>query len=448
MAQCAAVCREWQTTIEQANFHSLSLTSRDLPALDKIMAKRNFSLIKSISYSIKLPSYDRLVCDYLELEYELKAITFAIKYGIRKLFHALSKYPHSGEMTLDLSIYSPSDAEHYFKYIRFEPAHALSQNGMRRQASDLVPIDSTTPTLRSVERIFRNFFFTDMDAYGHEISRDGEEFWASLPQVSCVTRLLLRRQTRRRWDAVAISRLLAHFPNLQDLVIEPWGLGVNRIELNTDRRKCSYPLNAICISSDMNYSLLPIGWTNIVFPSLIPNNLKRMTIFEDYSDAYDPRNILFGPLRPVTPFIGLSITCDIFPSHLRRRTTRTLSVQLTRALAEASLGLQHLSVAFMTDARLFWSVRRDWVWEHLQTLALTSQDLKPRNDPNKIKHVLYSAAKAIKNMPKLRTMELWNGGRDHAALFRYKIDRDRRQAKILWRANWHFELEGFVVKKW
>lgn len=169
-----------------------------------------------------------------------------------------------------------------------------------------------------------------------------------------------------------------------------------------------------------------------IFSSPIPNTLKRMTIFEDFNEAYDPRNTAY------LHSLGYQYT----------RATRIVSAEMTKALAEASLGLQHLSVAFMTDARLFWSVRRHWVWEHLQALVLTSQDLRPQNDPAHIRHVLCSAARAARKMPKLQMMEIWNGGKGHAALFRYRIDRRRRQAKIVWRSNWHFELEGLVVKEW
>ena len=445
ISQYATVCLEWQTAIEQLNFRSLSLTAQDVPTLNNIMAKRNLSLIKYIWYSIELQSYDCSDCNHHEYEEEHEAAAVAIKDGIRTMLQALSKRSHSRDMTLDLSIYSPSDAEHYFKYIRFEPSNALSRNRIRGQASHHVPVHSTMRSLDAVLRIFTLFILTDLDASGHETSESGEEFWASIPQVSCVTRLLLRRQTRRRWDPIAISRLLAHFPNLEDLVIEPWSAGVNEIEMDTDKRKCSYTFNTIPISCGTNYSLLSIGWTDLVFPSLIPNNLKRMTIFEDFSEAYDPANRLYVPREIVHPAFG---TIIIPPSGRQyTRAIRIVSAQLTRALAEASLGLQHLSVAFMTDARLFWSVRRDWVWEHLQTLALTSEDFEPHNDPRKIEHVLYSAARAVKKMPKLQTMELWNGGKGNAALFRYSIDRGR-QAKIVWRANWHFELKGLVVKEW
>ncbi|KAF2450213.1 hypothetical protein P171DRAFT_468610 [Karstenula rhodostoma CBS 690.94] len=349
-------------------------------------------------------SYDCSECNQYESEYEHRTTAVAVKDGIRTMFQTLRKSSHSGDMTLDLSIYSPSDAEHYFKYIRFEPANVLSRNRMREQATPRCSTQHVAMPPCCQQGLWR-ILFMDFDASGHETSESGGEFWASVPQVSCVTRLLLRRETRRLWDLIAISRLSAHFPNLEDLVIEPWSAGVNEIEMDTDKR-----------------------WTDLVFPSLIPNNLRRMTLFEDFSEAYDPRNTLYVLEHQVYPAFGTEIAqlVDLFSDYQYTRAIRIVSARLTRALAEASLGLQHLSVAFMTDARLFWGVRRDWVWEHLQTLALTSQDLEQHNDPRKIEHVLYSAAGAVKKMPKLQTMELWNGGKGHAALFRYNSNRGRR----------------------
>jgi hypothetical protein len=67
----------------------------------------------------------------------------------------------------------------------------------------------------------------------------------------------------------------------------------------------------------------------------------------------------------------------------------------------------------------------------------------------KLSQVLYLAARAAElKMPKL---QIGNNGMEEKVtlLFsRYNIDRGRRQAKIVWRANWHFELEGLVVKEW
>ncbi|PVI03194.1 hypothetical protein DM02DRAFT_521358 [Periconia macrospinosa] len=398
IAQYATVCREWQAVIEQLNFHSLSLAAQDVPKLNNIMATRNLNLVKYIWYSIELKSYD--CSDCFRDDDELESTAVAIKDGIRTMFQTLSKRSHNRGLTLDISIHSPSDAEHYFNYIRFEPANAVGRDRTTGQGSDHVAVRGVVPSLQAIRRISAEFFFIDFDASGHETSASGEEFWASVPQVSCVSRLLLRRQTRRQWDPIAISRLIARLSNLEDLVIEPWSDATHYNQSLTDKR-----------------------WADLVFPSLIPNNLKRMTIFEDFNEAYDPRNRALAHQRLVVhPVFG--------------------------ALAEASLGLQHLSVAFMTDAKLFWSVRKDRVWERLKTLALTAQDFTLDNDPKKIGHVICLAADAVKKMPKLQTMELWNGGKGHAALFRYSINKDCRQAKILWRANWPFTLDGPIAKKW
>ncbi|PSN63631.1 hypothetical protein BS50DRAFT_647268 [Corynespora cassiicola Philippines] len=255
IAQYATVCREWQTAIEKLNFHSLSLTAQNVPTLNNIMIKRNLSLIKYVWYSSELDFYDCSDCDRSQLGYESRDTAAAIKDGIRKMLQTLSKRSHRGYMTLDLSIYPPSDAEHYFKYIRFQSANAVSRNRMKGQASQYVRVHHTLPSLRAVSRIFGLFILADFDASGHETSETGEEFRASVPQ------------TRRQWDPITISQLSAHFPNLEDLVIEPWSTGVYENQKDTDKR-----------------------WTNLVFPSLITNKLKKMTIFEDSSQAYEPRN--------------------------------------------------------------------------------------------------------------------------------------------------------------
>ncbi|CAI6339978.1 unnamed protein product [Periconia digitata] len=227
IAQYATVCRKWQAVIEKLNFHSLSLSARDGLIPDSIMAKRN-SLIKYIWYSIELPDYGCSKCSHWDSPRDVRVSSWRIKDGIDTMFQALSKHQHlhSRGMTLDLSIHSLSDAEHYFKHIRFEPANidpanALSRTRMKEKVLHHVPEHSMTPPFTAVERIMSVLPFSDFDASGLKIPETDERFWSSVPQVPCVTRLLLRRQTRRRWDPPTITRLLALFPNLEDLVIEP-----------------------------------------------------------------------------------------------------------------------------------------------------------------------------------------------------------------------------------
>lgn len=159
--------------------------------------------------------------------------------------------------------------------------------------------------------------------------------------------------------------------------------------------------------------------------------MERMITFEDLNETYISANST-----------GLHESLDAEP-------IRTASTQVTKGLAEASLGLQHLSAAFIIDASQFWEVRQsNWVWEQLLTLSLTSRDLVPHTEPKDINGLIHSAARAIKKMPKLRIMELWNGGQGHAAVFRYKSVKAGGCASIAWRGSWSLKFETGVVTAW
>ncbi|KAK0748114.1 hypothetical protein B0T21DRAFT_406654 [Apiosordaria backusii] len=53
-------------------------------------------------------------------------------------------------------------------------------------------------------------------------------------------------------------------------------------------------------------------------------------------------------------------------------------------------------------------------------------------------------------MPKLDVMELWNGRRGLACVFRYQASGNcaGQKAKITWRSNWHLKLEPRVRQAW
>jgi hypothetical protein len=155
--------------------------------------------------------------------------------------------------------------------------------------------------------------------------------------------------------------------------------------------------------------------------------LRKLIIFEDLNETYISANLT-----------GFHESLDAEP-------VRESSVHVSRKLAEASLSLEHLSAAFITDASQFWEVRKqDWVWESLLTLSLTSRDLVSNGDPYTINNLLCSSAEAMRKMPRIQTMELWNGAEGHAAVFRYKSN----MPSIGWKASWRLELEHRVVAAW
>jgi hypothetical protein len=77
-------------------------------------------------------------------------------------------------------------------------------------------------------------------------------------------------------------------------------------------------------------------------------------------------------------------------------------------------------------------------------------ELVPEGSWSKINDMLHGAAEAAVAMPKLLRMELWNGGRDHASVFRYSIGHSRvgKPAGILWKGSWDFDVEARVLSLW
>ncbi|CAI6338918.1 unnamed protein product [Periconia digitata] len=420
LAPYALVCKEWQHAVEQHNFCSLNLKVQDIPTITNMIAKRtrNLGLINYIWYSIELPTcnyefpgniaiYEGDLDDFIrgldefdaECQKEYQAAQAIAEEGIRALLRFLSVLPHDGGMTLDISIYSPSDSER-FKYIRFEPSSTLEEEPMQSRSHGDADMSS-----QALTKLFAPTYFPDCDST-ESSSNGGEKFWNTVPQASCVTHLLLRRQTRRQWGSHSLRQLVAQFPNLEELWIEPWRENIIKAQPVIDK------YGAVTFFKPLK--------------SIMPDQLKRLTIFEDFNESY----IIPGPNASPNP-----------------RQDRITSTPLTRGLAEASLALHHLSAAFIVDACQFWKVcKPNWVWEQLLTLTLTSQALWPDNHPKHINDTIVEAAQVAKSMPKLQTMQIWNGRKGYAAVFRY--EKGFRWAKITWRATWGLTLDKRVVAEW
>lgn len=105
----------------------------------------------------------------------------------------------------------------------------------------------------------------------------------------------------------------------------------------------------------------------------------------------------------------------------------------------------------MVDAGYFFeeAVRRtSWRWQNLTSLALTSRLLDPDVSTAVIDGMLLDAATAALNMPKLETMEIWNGRRGLAILFRYETARNEQSALITLRGTFQLALRPTVARAW
>ena len=142
---------------------------------------------------------------------------------------------------------------------------------------------------------------------------------------------------------------------------------------------------------------------------------------------------------------------------------RTASRDVAHALARCCRKfehLEHLSAAFLVDATDFLPAMLDprstkARWCRLASLTLTSRQLTPGRAAEDINELFVWGARAAGWLPQLRVLELWNGGRGVASVFRYRAQNgvpaaagEPARASILWRATFRVALEDRVVRAW
>jgi hypothetical protein len=176
-----------------------------------------------------------------------------------------------------------------------------------------------------------------------------------------------------------------------------------------------------------------------VIQERLPETLKSMMVFEDFS-----RN-LAAVLHNAQGLLALQV--DL---------TRISDAKVGAAFAYRSLDLEYLSISYMVDAIHFFQGcipdslgrhldRETWTWQHLRSLALTSQCLEPTGNRREIDALLGRAASVVLRMPKLHTLVLWND--TMACAFIYTCN-SVGGARITWRGTWELDLPPYVVKMW
>ena len=173
--------------------------------------------MKYIWLCIELLEYDCPQCNIFDESDDWHESNMKIiEKSIRELFLILSTWEPSGNLTLDISVYSKSDTKHYFKYLHIG-SDAIPESDNDRKALNMHDPDHgwtngelvSLPSDGSILRLYEDI----------EIALD---FWQELPEVPVVTSLLLRRQTRRRWEARTLEKLFKLLPRLHLVFYEPW----------------------------------------------------------------------------------------------------------------------------------------------------------------------------------------------------------------------------------
>ncbi|KAF7915885.1 uncharacterized protein EAE98_010965 [Botrytis deweyae] len=168
LANFATVSREWQ----------------------KIMEPHNFSRIKLMSARLVDPA-------------------------ILNIFTTLRVWEPGNSLLLDISVYSPSDSKHWFKYLTFEPDDAFDMFDRNQHTVASMTVRPTDHRHGWISGSRNSILSSDAlekpcsEIMG-ECPFDDEEqegqWWQQLPLVPAVTGVLLRQQSRRRWKPPALAR--------------------------------------------------------------------------------------------------------------------------------------------------------------------------------------------------------------------------------------------------
>lgn len=252
LATFATVSREWQTTIERHTFSRIKLTSSRVADFASIV-HRNRHLVRYIWLCLELQEYNCTGCE--PQDPELWSLSHAenvlITAAFQDLFSALSVWeqPADSSLLLDISVYSPSDSEHCFKYLTFEPDvtsymrwrdQSVTQSMLVKASTDhrhgwVAGIRTSIPDSLAIEKVFGEIMgegpFDDEEEEG--------QWWQQLPLVPAVTGVLFRQQTRRRWKPAALAHMFSRLPGLQEIQYEPWREWLGIQQRWTDECECS-----------------------------------------------------------------------------------------------------------------------------------------------------------------------------------------------------------------
>ncbi|OAR01723.1 hypothetical protein LLEC1_02842 [Akanthomyces lecanii] len=401
LSKLVTVSRQWQGDLEPHIFARIRVTPSRAVDFDA-MTRRSNSLIRYIWFCLKLEDYDCDDCapalirerrvDITNLEYCPVSVTF------RHLFSAFSTRNHRGLLTLDISIYAPSDSEHWFPYLTFLP-DTLPEMPQGRGPERTAPAkvgshrprprrtDSADPpaSILQLQALKRTFGTMEKGLFDPTI---GCAWWLQLPALPVVDRLLLRRQNRRKWSPAALRHMIARFTNLRELYYEP------REELF------------------LMQELADIDCEHF-FPAISPPcgpNLQKLVVFENCNKQH--------------PFVQRGVWY--------RESIRKASPLVSKIMARTSTGLHHLAASYIADAARFFAGASDSEWPNLTTLTLTAEMLDPETDPARMAGLLRDAATVAAKMPRLEC----------------DISRKAHQATITWRGTWEWAMKNLIIEAW
>ncbi|TGO72573.1 hypothetical protein BELL_0440g00090 [Botrytis elliptica] len=181
------------------------------------MEIRLASLVRYIWLCLELQEYDCTECDPQDPElWSLSNVdNTLITTAILNIFTTLRVWEPGNSLRLDISVYSPSDSKHWFKYLTFEPDDAFDMFDRNQYTVASMTVRPTDHRHGWISGSRNSILSSDaLEKPCSEIMGEGpfddeeqeDQWWQQLPLVPAVTGVLLRQQSRRRWKPPALAR--------------------------------------------------------------------------------------------------------------------------------------------------------------------------------------------------------------------------------------------------
>ncbi|KAF5969366.1 hypothetical protein FBULB1_10278 [Fusarium bulbicola] len=214
----------------------------------------------------------------------------------------------------------------------------------------------------------------------------------SLPNVEAIAELVFRREYNLNISPITLYEIISSAPCVESIHIERWCYGNLVQDRNWDR---AFQQSGL----------------------LVPDSTKRLTYFEEFHTTYHQHAGAMVMPRP--------------------------NATLLKSMSQAANRLEHISVSFAFDAQTFFDRLIQTEFKALRTLALTS------SFSNTSESLLINAAEAVKEIPALKILEIWNfeAGHVQADVFRYER-LDRYEGLITWQSTKHRKVSSNVERSW
>ncbi|KAL7619840.1 hypothetical protein AAE478_010385 [Parahypoxylon ruwenzoriense] len=220
----ATVSREWRAFFESKNFMHLVLHQSDLADFERVFTRARIQVPRPVWLRVQLPSYNCHECSSEESQEEatVNNIIFTSslwKFTILGVWKDIrGEITPQKEMTMILSVYSPSDREHHFRDHPFDDDKETCYYRSARIDYDdpshgWHSSSYVAPGLGPKLRLLGN----PLDLNFRQISADSA---ISLPTLDFISELQIPRQFYRATPRLDL--ILKSLPKLQTLRYEPW----------------------------------------------------------------------------------------------------------------------------------------------------------------------------------------------------------------------------------